>query len=128
MSGNIWLYGGVKGSILKYIATENHENLKNKMIPHPTCFVTRQIYQKYGLYLEWFKVATDYELMLRLFGKDDVVFTQVKKVQAYFRLGGTSSNDKYDLEREIARVMHGGLSVGVFLKKALIFEIQKSQI
>lgn len=125
----IYGYMGVlKGSILKYIATENHENLKNKMIPHPTCFVTRQIYQKYGLYLEWFKVAADYELMLRLFGKDDVVFTQVKKVQAYFRLGGTSSNDKYDLEREIARVMHGGLSVGGFLKKALIFEIQKSQI
>ena len=111
----------VKGNTLKYIAKENHKNLKNEMIPHPTCFVTRKIYQKYGLFLEWFKVAADYELMLRLCGKNDVIFTQIQKVQAYFRLGGASDSYKYALEREMARVMHGALSVGGFCEKAFLF-------
>lgn len=115
----------LKGSTLKQIGKENHKNLANEMIPHPTCFVTRKTYQKYGLFLEWFKVAADYELMLRLHDKEDVVFTQVKKVQAYFRLGGASNNKKYALEREIARVMHKALSVGEFLNKIILFLLDR---
>lgn len=110
---------------LIYIARENHRSLMEKMIPHPTCFVTRDTYQKYGLFLEWFKIAADYELMLRLCVKEDVAFTQVKKVQAYFRLGGASGSDKYDLEREVARAMHGGLSIGGFCKKTITFWLNK---
>lgn len=122
----IYGYMGVlKGNILRFIAKENHHNLNNKMIPHPTCFVTRKTYHKYGLFLEWFKVAADYELMLRFHAQDDVVFTQIKKTQAYFRLGGASASDKYDLEREIARVMHGGLSIGGLLDKTLSFVANK---
>lgn len=105
----------------KQIVRDNHKNLKNEMIPHPTCFVTRKTYQKYGLFLEWFKVAADYEMMLRLYSKDDVIFTQVKKVVSYFRLGGVSDNKKYSLEREIARAMHGALSARQFGNKVLLF-------
>lgn len=120
------IYGYMRvlnGGRPKYIGKENHKNLKNEMIPHPTCFVTRRTYQKYGLFLEWFKVAADYELMLRLYEKEDVAFTQVREVLADFRLGGTSANRKYALEREIARVMHCGISVGEFIEKAFLFWI-----
>lgn len=111
----------IRGNAKKQIAKENHKNLKNEMIPHPSCFITRRTYQKYGLFLEWFKVAADYELMLRLYNKKDVVFTQIKKVQANFRLGGASTDKKYSLEREIARVMHGALSIGEFGGKVCLF-------
>ena len=117
----------LKENIPKYIAKGNHKNLNKEMISHPTCFVTRRTYQKYGLFLEWFKVAADYELMLRLYGKEDVVFTQVRKVQAYFRLGGASDNKKYALEREVARVMHGALSVGDFVDKVVLFLLDKME-
>ena len=117
----------LKENIPKYIAKGNHKNLNKEMISHPTCFVTRRTYQKYGLFLEWFKVAADYELMLRLYGKEDVVFTQVRKVQAYFRLGGASDNKKYALEREVARVMHGALSVGEFVDKVVLFLLDKME-
>lgn len=105
----------------KRIARENHKNLSNEMIPHPTCFITRKTYQQYGMFLEWFKVAADYELMLRLYRKTDVVFTQVEKVIACFRLGGASADKKYSLEREIARMMHGALSVRQFGDKIFLF-------
>ena len=117
----------LKENIPKYIAKGNHKNLNKEMLSHPTCFVTRRTYQKYGLFLEWFKVAADYELMLRLYGKEDVVFTQVRKVQAYFRLGGASDNKKYALEREVARVMHGALSVGEFVDKVVLFLLDKME-
>lgn len=105
----------------KRIVKDNHKNLKNEMIPHPTCFITRKTYQKYGLFLEWFKVAADYELMLRLYNKNDVIFTQIKKVVSNFRLGGTSTDQKYSLEREIARVMHGALSARQFIEKTFLY-------
>lgn len=109
----------------KYIAKENHKNLRNEMIPHPTCFVTRKTYHKYGLFLEWFKAAADYELMLRLNCKTDVVFTQVRKVISHFRQGGTSFNEKYSLEREIARVMHGAITFAEFREKAVLFFLHR---
>lgn len=88
------------------IATESHIRLKNAMIPHPSCFIMRRTYQKYGLYLEWYKVSADYELMLRLY-KNKVQFTQIKKVLSNCRFGGVSCNHKYDFENDIARAMHG---------------------
>lgn len=107
--------------VKRRIVKDNHRNLKNEMIPHPTCFVTRKTYQKYGLFLEWFKVAADYELMLRLYSKEEVVFIQVKRVLSSFRLGGASANKKYSLEREIARVIHGAISLGQFGSKVFWF-------
>lgn len=109
----------------KRIVKDNHKNLRNEMIPHPTCFVTRKTYQKYGLFLEWFKVAADYELMLRLYGKEDVIFTQIKKVVSCFRLGGASADKKYTLEREVARVMHGALSVRQFGGEVFLFLLDR---
>ncbi len=48
--------------------TKVHKD-SGKMIAHPTCFLTRTVYQKYGMFLEWFETFADYELMLRLYGK-----------------------------------------------------------
>ena len=39
------------------------------MPPHPTLFVRKNIFSKYGLYDTNFKIASDYEMILRLFYK-----------------------------------------------------------
>lgn len=72
----------------------NHRDLKQHMIPHPTCFVTRETYRDMGLYLTVFKISADYELMLRLYQSQKVVFTQSKTVLTNFRIGGASYNLK----------------------------------
>ncbi len=71
-----------------------HQNLKSSMIPHPTCFVTRKAYQDFGMFLTTFKIASDYEFMLRLYYSKKVVFVQVKKIIANFRLGGVCYQSK----------------------------------
>ena len=37
------------------------------MPPHPASLIKKNIYMKYGLYKENFKIAADFELFLRLF-------------------------------------------------------------
>jgi len=82
-----------KGHLTK-VLKNRHENLNNRMIPHPTCFVTRDIYRDFGLFLTAFRIANDYELMIRLYKSNKVKFTQVDKVIANFREGGLSRDTK----------------------------------
>ena len=37
------------------------------MPPHPTVYVRREVYQQVGEYDEWFSIAADYDMMLRIF-------------------------------------------------------------
>ncbi len=58
-------------------------------IPHPTVFVRRSIYKKYGMFNLEYKIAADYDLMLRLYVKG-VKFYFCNDIVANFRLGGIS--------------------------------------
>lgn len=90
---------------------EPHENLLQRMLPHPTCFVSRAAYEKHGLFLEWFKIAADYELMLRFY-RAGVPFTMLPCILTNFRMGGASHGKRLDMESAIARAMHGACSAG----------------
>lgn len=59
------------------------------VIPHPTVFVRKTIYEKYGFFSLKYKIAADYELMLRFYVKD-IKFIFMDEVLANFRLGGVS--------------------------------------
>jgi glycosyltransferase involved in cell wall biosynthesis len=110
----------IKNNRIDSVCIKNHKNLDKEMITHSTCFLSRRIYQKYGLFLEWFKMAADYELMLRLMEKNDVEFIQVKDIISNFRLGGTCFNKKHFIESDLAKVMHGKISYNEFIKKSVI--------
>lgn len=58
--------------------------------PHPTVFVRKEIYQKYGVFDENYRMAADYELMLRLYSSG-VEFGYLEYDMAYFRSGGAST-------------------------------------
>lgn len=94
------------------VMKSNHKDLRQHMIPHPTCFVTRSVYRDFGMYLTGFKISSDYELMLRLYSSGEVVFTQIKEVLTNFRTGGESSNLKRrTLENTVAKYHHGVYSL-----------------
>lgn len=68
-------------------------NIKQGWMPgHPTLFLRREIYEKYGLYNTSFRIAADYEFMIR-FLKDEenqLVYLPETIVSMYY--GGTSSS------------------------------------
>lgn len=84
----------IKNNSIMGILKNRHEALVQRMIPHPTCFVTRQVYRDFGLFLTVFEIAGDYELMFRLYHSGTVEFIQVKEIIANFRVGGACFNSK----------------------------------
>ena len=61
------------------------------MPPHSTFFVRRSAYEKYGRFNTDFKIAADYELMLRLLAKNKISTLYLPEVMVKMRLGGISN-------------------------------------
>src|SRR5690606_14984836 len=62
--------------------------LKGWMPPHPTFFVKKQAYEKYGMFNLNLKSAADYELMLRMIHKEKSKLTCLPRVIVKMRMGG----------------------------------------
>ena len=61
------------------------------MPPHPTFFVRRDIYEKYGLFNLGLGSAADYELMLRLLLKNRISVAYIPEILVKMRVGGASN-------------------------------------
>ncbi len=65
--------------------------LRGWMPPHPTFFVRKSIYQKYGGFNTKLKTSADYELMLRLMYKYEIKVAYLPEVLVKMRTGGMSN-------------------------------------
>ena len=61
------------------------------MPPHPTFFVRRHVYERYGLFNLALGSAADYELMLRFLLKENVAAAYIPEVLVKMRTGGASN-------------------------------------
>jgi len=61
------------------------------MPPHPTFFVRKSVYEKYGLFNLALGTAADYELMLRFLLKHQITCKYVPEVLVKMRVGGMSN-------------------------------------
>jgi len=64
---------------------------KGWMPPHPTLFVRKEIFEKYGLYRTDMKIAADYEMILRLFLKHKITSRYLPVTTYLMTLGGASN-------------------------------------
>lgn len=80
------------------------ENLNTGMsLSHPATFVTRKAYEKYGIFDDYYRIAADWDLMLR-FKSLGAVFYPVNKVLTAFRNSGISCNPPLSHLEEIKKV------------------------
>ncbi|MFN4234184.1 MAG: glycosyltransferase family 2 protein [Bacteroidia bacterium] len=61
------------------------------MPPHPTFFVRKEVYEKYGMFNESLRSAADYELMLRFIHKHQISIDYLPRVIVKMRSGGQSN-------------------------------------
>lgn len=61
------------------------------MPPHPTFYVKKQVYDQYGLFNTDFRIAADYENMLRFLGKHRISTAYLPRVMVKMRVGGASN-------------------------------------
>jgi glycosyltransferase involved in cell wall biosynthesis len=67
-------------------------NIKNGwMLPHPTFFVKREIYKRYGLYDVELDSAADYEMIIRLLYKHNILVHYKPVILVNMRAGGLSN-------------------------------------
>lgn len=59
--------------------------------PHPTIYLKREVYEKYGNFNLDFSLSADFELMLRFFEKYNIKTKYLPIVAVKMRLGGASS-------------------------------------
>ena len=60
-------------------------------MPHPTFFVKKDIYNRYGLYDTDLKSAADYEMILRLLYKENIFVYYIPMILVNMRVGGKSN-------------------------------------
>ena len=61
------------------------------MPPHPTFFVRRSVYERYGLFNLAMGTAADYEMMLRLLVKHRISCAYLPEILVQMRTGGASN-------------------------------------
>lgn len=61
------------------------------MPPHPTFFVKKDIYQKYGGFDTSYKIAADYDLMMRFLSKPEIHVAYCPTTTVKMRVGGISN-------------------------------------
>lgn len=71
------------------------------MPPHPTVFVKKEIYERWGLYDETFKIAADYDFLLRILSDRSLRVFYLQDVTYHMSSGGASSNKMSNLKLKI---------------------------
>ncbi len=61
------------------------------MPPHPTLFVKKEIYEKFGNFDLSYTIAADYELMMRFLWKHNISLTYIPQILVNMRMGGKSN-------------------------------------
>ncbi|MCW3114285.1 MAG: glycosyltransferase [Segetibacter sp.] len=79
--------------VRKWIAGNYNKKLfyKGWMPPHPTVFIKKEVYEKYGLFNLKFKSSSDYELLLRLMFLKNIKVEYIPQVLVHMRTGGQSN-------------------------------------
>lgn len=79
---------------IRYISGRNFIPSRVKygfMPPHPTIFIKRRLFEEFGLYKTDYRIAADFELVVRLFNKKKISYEYLDLDMIKMRLGGKST-------------------------------------
>lgn len=76
--------------------------------PHPTFFVRRNIYEKYGDFDLEYKLAADFEIMARFIGRYHITSNYIPRVLVKMRLGGATNKHLINIIRQNLEIYRAG--------------------
>lgn len=91
---------------------------------HPTVFLKKEIYNKYGNFNEKYKIAADTDFLLRL-KKNNIKYKFIEKIITNFRIGGVSTTNFLKMNLEHIEVCYKNKEID---KKRKNFGILKSYL
>ena len=81
-------------NVIRYWQSDTYDRSRFRrgwMPPHPTVYVKKEIYEKWGGYRTDFGSAADYECMVRLLYKNQIKVGYIPKILVKMRVGGASN-------------------------------------
>lgn len=84
----------VKNNKEVMVYLKNIDFLESDMIAHPSCFISKKIYERFGLYSLKYPYSADYEFMLRISKKKEIKFQEIYCILSNFSMEGASSSIK----------------------------------
>lgn len=82
----------MEGNVCKRLWRMGEGNIHFGWLPaHPTLFLRRQVYERYGLYDISYKSSSDYDFMLRILKDKKVILGYIPQVMIRMDYGGTSN-------------------------------------
>jgi glycosyltransferase involved in cell wall biosynthesis len=97
------------GNIVRYYSSGNFKTSKFKfgfMPAHPSFYVKRELFEKFGYYKIDYKIAADYELILRFLLINNIKYKYLEMPFVSMRTGGLSNRSfrsNFTLNKEILR-------------------------
>lgn len=98
--------------IIRYWKSRSYEDgLFNKswVPPHPTFFVRRTVYEKYGKFDLNFSLAADFELMLRFMARYNIQTFYIPEVLVKMRLGGSTNKNVINIMKQNKEIYLAGI-------------------
>jgi glycosyltransferase len=91
----------------KWVSKSYYDNFfeDGNDLPHPTMFVRKEVYNKIGLYRTDFKIASDYEWMLRALKVHQIKSKYLPLLMVNMRLGGVSNRSLLNVFRQNLEVL-----------------------
>jgi glycosyltransferase involved in cell wall biosynthesis len=95
--------------IIRYYSSKNFNPAKFKfgfMPAHPSFYVKRELFEKLGYYTTDYKIAADYELLIRFLYVNQIKYKYIEMPFVSMRTGGVSNKSicsNVTLNKEIAR-------------------------
>lgn len=102
---------------------KNHDFLEEDMITHPSCFITKKLYERFGIYSLKYPYSADYEFMLRVKKEKEIKFIELYEIITNFSMGGVS--DSVKAYRDTMKLLH---EYQLIPKRKYCYEMVKSWI
>lgn len=82
-----------KGNVVRHWKMGNDQGIRSGWMPaHPTLYLKKEVYDTYGIYKDDYRIAADYEFMIRILKDDKVKLSYIPKVLIHMYYGGTSTS------------------------------------
>lgn len=91
------------GNIQMISKPDKIENIWYRMIPHPTVFVRKKVYDTYGAFKLDYPIVADYEMIFRFY-LAGVKFKYIDQVITNFRRGGLTTKKSIACAREVREI------------------------
>ena len=85
-----------EGVIRRMVDAMEHQGqgtIRNGWMPgHPTLYLRREVYEQFGMYKTDYRIAADYEFMVRILYRQQVRLSYLPEILIYMSHGGTSTS------------------------------------